>query len=413
VVAAVCLLILGGLTYFVFYPAWVGWRQWQAAQEALADYDLPRACEHLRRYLAARPSDADAHFLLARTLRRAREYTQAGHHLTEARRLGGIPELIQLERQLQEVQHGGVRGETGELLKMYARARHPEEKVILETLFVADRGTMNMNQATVWLNLWIERYPDDWLPRLWRGEMLESFGHFQEATADFKRLLELKPDRDEALLRLGLIALADRGRYADAQHYLDRYLQKHPDHPEALVGLARCQKGRGELDAAAATARRILQKDPRHAEAAQVLGSIEAERGRLEEALAWLRVAEGGKADPRETAHQLSLVLGRMGKSAQAAAYEERFKKIDAASGALEKTLMAILTEPRNPALRHQMGVAHLTLGHEEQAIKWFLSALYEDPAYKPSHQALADYYARRTDPESVRLAAFHRRRAE
>src|SRR5436305_1424325 len=82
-----------------------------------------------------------------------------------------------------------------------------------------------------WLNFWAERHRDDWLPRLWRGEILESFGHFEEATADFKRLLELRPDRDVALLRLGLIALADRGRYADAQRYLGRYLEKHPDDP--------------------------------------------------------------------------------------------------------------------------------------------------------------------------------------
>jgi tetratricopeptide (TPR) repeat protein len=413
VVAVLCLLILAGLTYFVFYPSWTGWRQWRAAQEALDDYDLPRAREILRDYLATRPRDAEGHFLLARTTRRAGDYDEAVRLREKAARLGAIPELIELERQLQEVQQIGVLGQTGELLKMYAHRRHPEEKYVLEALFKGDRGTLNMNRATVWLNLWVERFPDDWLPRLWRGEILESFAHFEAATADFQRVLELKPGRDEALLHLGQIALLDRGRYADAQRYLGQYLVKHPDDPQALLGLARCQKGQGELDAAAATSRRILQKDAGHAEAAQMLGSIELEGGRLEEALRWLRLAERGKADEGETAHQLSLVLRRLGKSAEADAQEKRFQKIDAANRALEKNLTAMLKTPRDPALRHQMGVAHLTLGHEEQAVKWFLSALYEDPAYKPSHQALADYYARRTDPESVRLAAFHRRQAE
>jgi hypothetical protein len=42
----------------------------------------------------------------------------------------------------------------------------------------------------------------------------------------------------------------------------------------------------------------------------------------------------------------------------------------------------------------------------------WFRTALKEDPAHRPSHAALADYYARLPEPDAVR-AEFHRRRAQ
>ncbi len=413
VIALFCLLILGGLTAGVFYPSWVASRHWQNAQAALGRFDLTGACDHLRAYLATTPSSAEGHFLLARTLRRAEDYSAANQHLREAERLGWIPELIELERLLQQVQRSGTRGPPGELLKTFAEARHPEDKFILETLFKADRGTLNLNQATVWLNVWVERYPDDWLPRLWRGELLESFAHFDEARADFLRLLELKPDHTEALLRLGLIALYNRGNYAEAQSYLKQYLEKRPDHPEALLGLARCQKGVGELDAAAATVQRVLDKQPRHGEAAWLLGSIESDRGRPKEALRWLKLAEANGADPRNTAHQLSLVLRRLGKTEEAATYARTFEDLNEANRKLEKGLLAILKEPHNPALRHEIGTIYLRLGKQEKGVKWFLSALHEDPTYAPTHKALADYYEKKGDPQFLRQAAFHRLQAE
>ena len=47
------------------------------------------------------------------------------------------------------------------------------------------------------------------------------------------------------------------------------------------------------------------------------------------------------------------------------------------------------------------------------RAAQQFLSALKLDPAHRPSHAALADYYARQSDPDAAALAEFHRRRAQ
>jgi tetratricopeptide (TPR) repeat protein len=412
-VAVICLVLVAGSVYFVLYPFWAGSRHWRRAEQALANLDLARAGEHFRAYLALHPDSAEAHFALARTLRRAEDYSAANRHLREAARLGWLRELIDLERLLQEVELSGARGPARDMLQAYVQARHPDEKFILESLFKADRKSLNLQQATGWLNTWVERHPDDWHPRLWRGEILKSFTQFDQARADYQRLLELKPDHSEALLQLGLIALVGRGDYAEAQGYLERYLEQHPEHPEALLGLARCQKGRGELEAAAATARSVLEKQPGNGEAAYLLGSIEADRGRFEEALPWLKRAEAGGAEPRGTANQLGLVLRRLGKSEEASAYERKFATLNEANQKLEKALLGVLKEPYNPALRHQIGSIHMDLGKTELAVKWFLSALQQDPAHAPSHRALADHFAKQADPHSQNLAVVHRRLAE
>src|SRR5215472_13071560 len=63
------------------YPHWQAARVWRQAREALADDDPAQARTCLERYLAARPEDGEAHFLLARACRRQGEYAAAWQNL--------------------------------------------------------------------------------------------------------------------------------------------------------------------------------------------------------------------------------------------------------------------------------------------------------------------------------------------
>lgn len=407
-----CLALLTAILYFLVYPEWQATRHWQQAQQALDQFDLPAACEHLQHYIQVHPGSAKGQFLLARTLRRQDEYSQAAEHLEKAAQLDWVPEAIALERQLQQAQQMGVQSPAGEQLKGYAYTKHPSEKLILEALFKGDRAALNLRQARVWLDVWIDHYPNDWPPRFWRGELLKSFALFEQARADYQRVLELKPDHAETLLHLGLLALANRGKFAEAQNYLEKYLQVVPDSPEALLALARCQKDQGQSEAAVATVRRLLEKQPEHAEAAAMLGAIETERGDYNAALTWLKRAEAAGAEARTTAYQLSQVLRRLHRDDEAAVYEQKFKKIDALKDALDRNILKVLQEPHNAALRQEIGQQQRELGRTEQAIRWFLSALGEDPRFQAAHLALAECYEQKGDLESVRLATLHRRQA-
>ncbi|HET6574905.1 MAG TPA: tetratricopeptide repeat protein, partial [Fimbriiglobus sp.] len=368
------------------------------ADQALDRLDLPAAAGHLRDYLADRPDNADAHFLLARTLRRDGKFDDAGKQLAEARRLGWDPDAVGRETFLIDLQRSGVRQRsTDDLLAMVGDAN--PDRVLLETLYRGDVAIQNWDRAAYWLHLWLTSYPDDWPPRLWQAEVLERFRKYDQARADYLRVLELRPDQPRALLGVGQVALAHRADYAEAESYLGRYLAIDPGHAGARLGMALCRYGRGDLAGAREAAQGVLADHPRDPGAALLLGSIEAEAGRDEEAIRWLRVAEAGGADPQGVCYQLAQVLRRAGQTVEADRYERRFIELRDAQRALEAATQAADQEPTSAARQYEVGRLYLVLGSPDVAAGWFLKALAQDPAHRPSHAALADYYARRGDP--------------
>jgi tetratricopeptide (TPR) repeat protein len=60
----------------------------------------------------------------------------------------------------------------------------------------------------------------------------------KDAVPLLTRALQIEPGSSKCRLFLGM-ALADLGRYAEAEKLLRSALQKHPDHPEAWANLAK------------------------------------------------------------------------------------------------------------------------------------------------------------------------------
>jgi tetratricopeptide (TPR) repeat protein len=404
-------LVVAGAVAFVRHNRAVE-RHRGLADQALDRLDLPAAAGHLRDYLTSRPDSPDAHFLLARTLRRDGQFDEAERHLAEAQRLRWDPEAVRRETFLLGLQRSGVRERPGDELLAMVQDPNPD-RALLETLYRGDAAIRNWDRAALWLHIWLQDYPDDWPPRLWQAEILERFRKYDRARADYLRVLELRPDYPRALLGVGLIALTNRGDYAEAEAYLGRYLALDPGHAEARVGLALCQYGRGDLAGAREGALGVLGENPRHAGAALLLGKIEAEAGRDEEAVRWLKVAEAGGADPQGVSYQLAQVLRKAGRAAEADAYERRFTELRDARRGLEAATRAAEREPGSADRQYEVGRLHLLVGEHDQAAQWFTKALKQDPAHRPSHAALADYYARQADPQAAARAEFHRRRAQ
>jgi tetratricopeptide (TPR) repeat protein len=409
--AAILVLVAAGVGLYVRHERAVERRR-ELADQALDRLDLPAAAGHLRDYLTARPDSPDAHFLLARTLRRDGQFDEANKHLAEAQRLGWDPDAVRRETFLLGLQRSGVRERTTNELLVTVGDTSPD-RALLETLYRGDLAIGNWDRAALWLHIWLESYPDDWPPWLWQAEILERFGKFDRARANYLRVLGQRPDHPRALLGVGQIALAHRGDHAEAEAYLGRYLAADPGHVEARVGLALCRYSRGDLAGARETAQGVLTENPRHPGAALLLGSIEAEAGRDEEAIRWLRVAEAGGADPQGVSYQLAQVLRRAGQTAEADRYEQRFTELRDAQRTLEAATRAAEREPNSADRFYEVGRLHLVAGQPDPAAQWFMKALGQDPAHRPSHAALADYYARQPDPRAAARAEFHRRKAQ
>lgn len=75
------------------------------------------------------------------------------------------------------------------------------------------------------------------------------------------RALQIESGSSKARLFLGM-ALADLGRYAEAEKPLRAALQKHPDHPEAWENLANCLMELGRPTEADECQRRVSALRP-------------------------------------------------------------------------------------------------------------------------------------------------------
>jgi len=385
------------------------------ADQAIERLEFSKAIEHLRNYLAERPASPDVHFLLARTLRRDGQFDECANHLEECKRLGYDPEAVRREMMLLELQRSGARGRsTDELIAM---VRDPKQSpapdpVLLETLYRADFVMRNLDRAALWLHIWLEHYPNDWMPHLWRGEIHEKLLRHDRAQADFAQVLESRPDQPQALRGLGQIALSQRTDYVEAESYFRRSLAVAPRHPDARLGLAMCRYGRGDLNDARQLAQGVLDENYTHIGAAMLLGTIEAESGNQDEALRWLRVAEKGGANPQAVCYQLAQVFRRTGQTADADRYERKFTELRDTQRAIDAATRGAQREPNNADRQAEVGRLCLAVGQSDLAAQWFLKALTIDPNHRSSHAALADYFARQTDPRLAGRAEFHRKKA-
>ena len=410
--AVVLLAGLAGLAVYLWRPGAEAARRREMADEALERQDLAAAEDHLRACVAASPGDARERFLLAQTLRRNGKFDEAEQELAEARRRGWDAEAVRREEFLAYVQRHAVRERPRDELEGLAQGPNGDRPVY-EALYRGDLAARNWDRAGFWLYLWLERYPDDWAPRLWEADLLEPFQNYDRAREDYLRVLQLRPDEPRALLKAGLIAVANRGDYAEAETYLTRCLERDPGNAEAEVGLARCSYARGDLAAARKRLQGVLGRNPHDAAAALLLGTIEAESNHDDEALRWLRTAEAGGAEPLAVHYQLAQVLRRLGKDAEAEEHAHRFSEMRETRSALEVAIRAVDVEPHSADRRYEAGRLSMAVGEEDKGAQWLLSALKEDPAHRPSHAALADYYARQSDPDAAALADYHRRLAQ
>jgi tetratricopeptide (TPR) repeat protein len=396
----------------VYHSAAQAAQQLARARDALDRQELTTAIDHLQAYIHAEPGSAEGYFLLAQTLRRDGQWDAAEASLTTAQRLGYDAQLVRREEGLAGLQRRGVRETPTDGLVALAQSADARP-ALWEALYRGDLAARNWDRAGLWLHVWLERYPDDWAPRLWQADLLYRFKNYDRSRADYERVLELRPDVGTPLLKLGLIELANRGDYAEAAPYLERYLERDPDNLEAHLGLARCAAARGDLAAARTRLRAILAEAPRHAEAALLLGTVEADAGQDDEALRWLRVAEREGADALAVTHQLAQALRRLGRAGEAEAYARRFGELREAHRAVEDAARAVDLHPKSADRAFEVGRLCLVIGNEDRALMWFSSALQLDPGHQATHAALAAYYAKQSDPNAAARAELHRRRAK
>jgi len=379
---------------------------WEQANLASDKGDVALAKSHLESILALCPANAQAQFLMARTCRRSGD-SAVWRHLAMAQSLGWPRPQIILEQRLTRAESGDT-WDVEEALLDELNQLPPEERLILEALVRGYLNNFRFIDAVELATPWIERYPRDWPAYLYRGRAYQGLARLEEAISDYRDALRIRPDAILAKLWLADVFLANRD-YQSALDNYQAYRQMVPDDWEALFAMAESQFSLGQPEARA-TLESLLAKHPQHLGGLLLAAKMDLAEDAPEKALSHLRQALAITSHDPEVLQTLSRVLRLLNRQEEADQMEKQYRRVLDHAQQLRQLKEKILSQPEDTTLRYQAGMLSLEMGREKEATDWFQSVFWMDSDHRPTHLALADYWAKHGQPQR---AAYHRRRAE
>jgi tetratricopeptide (TPR) repeat protein/serine/threonine protein kinase len=245
------------------------------------------------------------------------------------------------------------------------------------------------------------------------GLALWQKGRFDEALAEYREAVRIKPDYAEARLALGN-ALKDTGRTDDALAEYRAVLRLRPDHAEAHYDLGSTLRTQGRLDDALAELRQAVRLKPDYAEAHCNLGVVLRDLGRLDDAIVEYREATRLNKDLPEAHFDLGQALGRKRRLDEAIAeYREvirikpdhveahgnlgcALKEKGRLDDALAELRQALRIKPDYAEAHYNLGCALREKGRLDEALAEFREALRLRPEYAEAHCNLGQSLLRR-----------------
>jgi tetratricopeptide (TPR) repeat protein len=409
-IALVCLGLTGMAVWLIVWPQARGWYHWWQMHAAVQDSEFEAARAHLQQCLQVWPNSPEVHFHMARVARRDGDLALARQELAVAQRLGWPSSAIELEQQLQQAQAGAVR-EVEQALKRRVETGHEDSEIILEALTT---GYLNINylaDAFVVALYWQKLFPRRWQSHLLMGIIFERRHRADLATAEYRKVLELKPDQAQARHQLAALLLSYSKLYDQALVQYQELVRYHPDYLPGWVGLARCQRALQRYDDARRSLDKALALNPEQPEALLMMGQLAMDQERLEEALHYFQRAIRYLPDDLTANHALASALQELGRHEEAEPYNRRRLQLEQDLRRLDEIRRSIydlefakdeklgspMRRSRSVALRREAATLAMRVGDDTDAALWVMSLLQYDP----------------NDPEARRLAAELQARAK
>lgn len=392
VVGIATLAILTGVGYWIIYPMWATDSHLRQAKSALVDDDFPSAERHIKRVLDTTPDHAEATFLLAQVYRRTERYSAARKQLEQAKRRDWISEYIDLEKLLLSLVESGPTGPAVTQARLYIDASHPEDRLLFDGLVKCYLDAHMLNEAATLLDRWVSRYPDDWLARFRRAEVREATLNTDDAVADYRYVIDHRPNHPTARRKLAEIHLAARTELDEGARLFEEQLRLHPDDVDAQVGLAELKNTIGQPDAALQLVGSALLKNPDMPRAMTLKANLIRAKN-PQAAYDLLEKVRVLQPDDALVVLSLGQIAGELGRADDAAKYRTLHTVIDAEKKKQTELAIEVRSRPRDPEVRRQIGQSLIAVGREKEALPWLFSALREDNSHIPTHETLATFY--------------------
>jgi predicted Zn-dependent protease len=399
-------VLLGGLGYWAW--GYVTARShYRAAQRALDRHEWSEALTHLEACLRTRPNRPDAHLLAARAARHLDLLHDAEGHLDTCQRLqGSETQAVKVERALLRVHRGDLAAVEGFLRDCVAQDDADAEEIldILAAALVLDRRVPEAHRC---LDDLLRRQPDNFNLLVRRAATAVNQSWHTVAVESLQKAVDLRPEAPDVRLSLAQNLLMV-GRYAEALEHLTWLRQREPENPAVVFALARCLAWQGQKEQAALLLDRLLAQEPTNWAVLSERGWLCLELDRPAEAEGYLRRAHSLAPPNQALLTQLADCLRLLGKHDEARPYREEAERLRVETLRAVDLAKRIREErPIDPALCHELAGLYLRLGQEQTALHYYQKALEQNPRHRPTHEALAAFYAR---VGAYGQAAYHRR---
>ena len=403
----IVVLVIGvGLVGVLGYYQWSVGRTFANAQDAITQGELKRADSLMRKCLEAWPNNGEVSFWAARLARKRGDYPEAQRRLKQAQDRGWVPEAIQLEEALIDVQRGRLAAREAYLTYCIDH-QHPDCCEILEVLAPAYHAQFQLERALEYGRQWSELQPERISAWQFVARIAEQVVYVEEAKRAYLRILELKPN--DSLARLGVATmLFQQNRGNEALPLVEQLHREQPYDRDITFILAKGYRVVGDADQARPLFEALLKERPRDKVIAAELAQLELDAGNPHVAEPLFRMVIDQPPYEPVVLHNFALCLERNGKSDEAAKVREQFKQADADKSRLRELVDVIGVSPKDPTPRREAGIVMLRNHFDREGLRWLLSALEVAPDDRATHLELAKYY----EGKDAARANYHREQA-
>ena len=192
---------------------------------------------------------------------------------------------------------------------------------------------------------------------------LQQSEQFSAAAGIYRKILEVAPDRADAIHYSGVLAY-QTGRAEEAVALIEKSLELEPDRADWYSNFGIVLRDQLRLEDAIAACRRATTLDPNHANAYSNLGVLLRAQGNAADAEAAYRDAIRVSPGHIDAHHNLGVLLQAVGRTREAVVC---FCKV-------------ITMSPKNPHARRMLAAAHCTLGEIDKAVALYQEWVAEEP---------------------------------
>lgn len=259
-----------------------------------------------------------------------------------------------------------------------AAARRPVPAGIGLAVLIAVLSAVTIRRLAVWdsdLALWedtVRKSPGKARPRVNYGLALQSAGRLDDAEAQYRRALQLRPDYPFALNNLGNV-VRRLGRPGEARGLMERALEIRPGYVSPRLNLGNLAMDAGDPVTAEHWYREALERAPTAAEAHYNLAKALEAQGRLFEAIDEYAAATSGQ--PRHPMFANDLGCARLHAGDPV--------------GAESELRRAIALRPDWEVPWYNLGLALNAASRPDEARAAFEEALKRNPALEPARTGL------------------------